>query len=145
MSRIGKNPITIPAGVTVEINSNVVSVSGKLGKLTQNFDGVSIKIEEGIIALEFPNLSIFLMEEESYESYSAKAGRAALLPGNSAPAIISCAVETKQDVDSALKRALEFGGKAPGAAAIDASFGGYIGYVSDPEGHLWEIVCPKPN
>jgi large subunit ribosomal protein L6 len=49
MSRIGKNPITIPAGVTVEINSNVISVSGKLGKLTQTFDGVSIKVEEGVV------------------------------------------------------------------------------------------------
>lgn len=85
------------------------------------------------------------MEKESYESYSIKARRAALLPGNSAPAIISCAVETKQGVDSARERALEFGGKAAGSAAIDTSFGGYIGYVSDPEGHLWEIACPKPN
>ncbi len=103
------------------------------------------KIEEGIIALEFPNLSVFLMEKTSYESYSIKAGRAALLPGNSAPAIISCAVETKQDVDHALEQAVKSGGDAPVAAAIDPSFGGYIGYVSDPDGHLWEIVCPKPD
>jgi predicted lactoylglutathione lyase len=123
----------------------VTELEKTLGFYKGVFGFSDAKIEEGIIALEFPNLSIFLMEKASYESYSAKAGRAALLPGDSAPVIISCAVETKQDVDSALERALEFGGKAPGAAAIDASFGGYIGYVSDPEGHLWEIVCPKPN
>lgn len=52
MSRIGKSPITIPAGVTVEINSDVITVSGKLGKLTQSFDGVSIKIEDGVVYVE---------------------------------------------------------------------------------------------
>ena len=33
MSRIGKNPISIPAGVTVEVNENTVTVKGKLGQL----------------------------------------------------------------------------------------------------------------
>ena len=37
MSRIGKNPIAIPAGVTVEINDSIVTVKGKLGQLTQNY------------------------------------------------------------------------------------------------------------
>lgn len=101
------------------------------------------KIEEGILSLEFPNMSLFLMEKESFESYTNKANRTALLPGDSAPSVISCAVETKQDVDNAIERAIEYGGTAPGAAAIDPSFGGYIGYVSDPEGHLWELVWPN--
>lgn len=101
------------------------------------------QIEEGIIALEFPNLSLFLMEKEGYESYTKKANRAALMPGVSAPAVISCAVETKQDVDRALERAKQYGGTAPGAAEVDASSGGYAGYVTDPEGHLWELVCPN--
>lgn len=35
MSRIGKLPITIPAGVTVTINGNVVTVKGKEGELSQ--------------------------------------------------------------------------------------------------------------
>ncbi|WP_215399176.1 VOC family protein [Rheinheimera oceanensis] len=71
--------------------------------------------------------------------------RLALLPGASAPAIISCAIETKQEVDLALERAKEFGGAVPAEPAVDPSFGGYIGYVSDPEGHLWELVCPAPK
>ncbi|TYR35812.1 hypothetical protein FXV77_12105 [Sphingobacterium phlebotomi] len=29
-----------------------------------------------------------------------------------------------------------------GKAAIDESYGGYIGYISDPDGHLWELVYP---
>lgn len=101
------------------------------------------RIEEGILSLELPNLSLFLMEKIGYESYTKKANRAALMPGASAPAVISCAVETKQDVDRALERAKQYGGTAPGAAEVDASSGGYTGYITDPEGHLWEIVCPN--
>ncbi|PZR22891.1 MAG: 50S ribosomal protein L6 [Flavobacterium psychrophilum] len=52
MSRIGKNPITIPAGVTVEVNGNVVSVKGKKGQLTQDFSDVTVKIEEGQVLVE---------------------------------------------------------------------------------------------
>ncbi|SIQ27356.1 50S ribosomal protein L6 [Maribacter ulvicola] len=47
MSRIGNNPVAIPEGVTVEINDNIISVKGKLGELTQEFSGVSIKVEDG--------------------------------------------------------------------------------------------------
>jgi large subunit ribosomal protein L6 len=52
MSRIGKNPITIPAGVTVEINGNVVTVKGKKGQLSQDFTDVTVKIEEGQVIVE---------------------------------------------------------------------------------------------
>ncbi len=52
MSRIGKNPVAIPAGVTVEVNDNVVTVKGKLGELSQEFSGVSIKIEEENVVVE---------------------------------------------------------------------------------------------
>jgi len=52
MSRIGKNPVTIPAGVTVEVNGNVVSVKGKKGQLTQDFSDVSVKVEEGQVLVE---------------------------------------------------------------------------------------------
>ena len=33
MSRVGKTPIKLPAGVSVTISKNLVEVSGKLGKL----------------------------------------------------------------------------------------------------------------
>jgi large subunit ribosomal protein L6 len=33
MSRIGKSPIAIPEGVTVEINNDLVTVKGKLMRL----------------------------------------------------------------------------------------------------------------
>ena len=52
MSRIGNNPITIPEGVTVDIKDNVISVKGKLGELSQSFDGVAIKNEEGNLTVD---------------------------------------------------------------------------------------------
>ncbi len=42
MSRIGKSPIAIPAGVTVEVKDAVVTVKGKLGELSQAFSDVSV-------------------------------------------------------------------------------------------------------
>ncbi len=55
MSRIGKSPIAIPDGVTVEIEGNVVTVKGKLGELSQNIDEIAIKNEDGILRLERPS------------------------------------------------------------------------------------------
>lgn len=55
MSRIGKNPITIPEGVTVEIKDNTVTAKGKLGELTQEIEEISVKIEDGVITLERPS------------------------------------------------------------------------------------------
>ena len=47
MSRIGNNPVAIPEGVTVDVKENVVTVKGKLGELTQPFDSIDIKVEDG--------------------------------------------------------------------------------------------------
>jgi len=52
MSRIGNNPVAIPEGVTVDINGNVVTVKGKLGELTQEFNAVSVKVEDGKVLVE---------------------------------------------------------------------------------------------
>ena len=55
MSRIGKNPVAIPEGVTLDITDNQITVKGKLGELTQEFSTISIKIEEGHVILERPS------------------------------------------------------------------------------------------
>lgn len=52
MSRIGKNPITVPEGVTVEIKDNMITAKGKLGELTQEYSDIDIKFEDGTITLE---------------------------------------------------------------------------------------------
>ena len=51
MSRIGNNPITIPEGVTVDIQPSKVVVKGKLGELTQDYSEVEIKNEDGTITI----------------------------------------------------------------------------------------------
>jgi large subunit ribosomal protein L6 len=55
MSRIGKNPVAIPQGVTVDVKDNVITVKGKLGELTQNFSDVSVKVEDGQVLVERPS------------------------------------------------------------------------------------------
>ncbi|WP_430412039.1 50S ribosomal protein L6 [Kordia sp.] len=57
MSRIGKNPVSIPSGVTVDIKEGQVTVKGKLGELIQQVDGITVKQEEGQLVLERPSES----------------------------------------------------------------------------------------
>ena len=52
MSRIGKNPITIPEGVAVSINDDIISIKGKLGELHQKFSHVSFKVDSNILTVE---------------------------------------------------------------------------------------------
>ena len=57
MSRIGKQPIAVPAGVTVTISeSNEVVVKGPKGTLTQSFDtAMNIALEENNVVVTRPN------------------------------------------------------------------------------------------
>lgn len=102
-----------------------------------------IQIEEGIITVELPNLSLFLMEINAFETYSRKAGLGVQFPKDNVGTIISCALLTKEDVDTALENAPNYGGTVTNKASIDETYGGYIGYISDPDGHLWELVFPR--
>ena len=50
MSRIGKLPIAIPAGITVEVNGNVVTVKGAKGTLTQDFSkNVAVEVQDNTV------------------------------------------------------------------------------------------------
>ena len=56
MSRIGKMPISIPAGVDVTINDNVVTVKGPKGTLTREFSSsMIIEKGDGVITVSRPN------------------------------------------------------------------------------------------
>jgi len=56
MSRIGNNPITLPEGITFDINENVVTVKGKLGELSQEIAGdITVKVEEGSVIVARPS------------------------------------------------------------------------------------------
>ena len=58
MSRIGKLPIVIPAGVTVDYKDGVVSVKGPKGELSQKVDSsIIVKIEDGRMTFEIDEKS----------------------------------------------------------------------------------------
>ena len=52
MSRIGKLPISIPAGVTVTLKDDVVTVKGPKGEMSQYVNpAINVAIEEGHVVL----------------------------------------------------------------------------------------------
>ena len=56
MSRIGRKPIVIPAGVEVTIKDSTVTVKGPKGELSQTFDNkLGIKLEDGNINVTRPS------------------------------------------------------------------------------------------
>ena len=79
MSRIGKLPVVIPAGVSVDYKDNVITVKGPKGELNQQINpAINLTMEDGHITFE---------EGEVYEkrdlapnfSQTKESGR----PGNS--------------------------------------------------------------
>ena len=56
MSRIGKAPIEIPAGVTVTVNGDNVTVKGPKGELSQKVNpDLTVKVEDGHVVLTRPS------------------------------------------------------------------------------------------
>ena len=56
MSRIGKAPITVPAGVSIQVKDNVVTVKGPKGELSQYVNPeINVAIEDGVIELTRPS------------------------------------------------------------------------------------------
>ena len=56
MSRIGKAPIAIPAGVTVKVSGDVVTVKGPKGELSQKINPeLQITVEDGHLTLTRPS------------------------------------------------------------------------------------------
>ena len=56
MSRIGKSPIAIPAGVTVQVNGNVVTVKGPKGELSQEINpDIHVAVEDGHVIVTRPD------------------------------------------------------------------------------------------
>ncbi|MGO1580362.1 MAG: 50S ribosomal protein L6 [Peptoniphilaceae bacterium] len=56
MSRIGKKPIQIPAGVDIKVVDNTVTVKGPKGELSQSFDKeMLIEIEDATLSVTRPS------------------------------------------------------------------------------------------
>jgi large subunit ribosomal protein L6 len=56
MSRIGRLPITVPAGVEVKVDGNVVSVKGSKGELSHTVASpIQVSLEENTVTVSRPN------------------------------------------------------------------------------------------
>lgn len=56
MSRIGKLPIAIPSGVTIDVKNNVVTVKGNGAELSQELTGgITVSIEDGQLTVNRPS------------------------------------------------------------------------------------------
>lgn len=56
MSRIGKKPIEIPAGVDVKLENNTVTVKGPKGELKESFDkDMILELKDGVLTVNRPN------------------------------------------------------------------------------------------
>lgn len=56
MSRIGKKPVVIPAGVTVELNGHTMTVKGPKGELTRELvPNIKLEINDNVITFSRPD------------------------------------------------------------------------------------------
>jgi len=55
MSRIGNNPISIPEGVSVDIQQDKIIIKGKLGELTQAYDVVTFSLKDSVLKVKRPS------------------------------------------------------------------------------------------
>ena len=59
MSRIGKLPVSSPAGVTIDVKDGLVTVKGKLGELSQKVDkDIKVEVEGNSIVVSRPTEQI---------------------------------------------------------------------------------------
>ena len=65
MSRIGKAPIVIPAGVTVQVDGNNVTVKGPKGQLSETVaSDITVKVEDGHIVFDVQHFSEYVIAAE---------------------------------------------------------------------------------
>lgn len=55
MSRIGKKPLSVPSGVTITIDKNLVTVKGPKGELRQDIDpDIKVSLDGSVLTVERP-------------------------------------------------------------------------------------------
>ncbi len=90
MSRIGKQPITLPDGVTASVNADVITVKGKNGELSQSFDAMAVTIEVADGAVNLTN------NNDRVKAYRAKHGLYRSLIANM---VTGCSIGFKRELE----------------------------------------------
>jgi len=129
MSKIGKAPVTVPAGVTASVDGQTVKVKGPKGALEVNVvDEIDVKMENGAI--------LFALRGES-NRHKAMWGLSRTLVAN-----------LVEGVTKGFEKKLEISGVGYRAAVQGKSLNLALGFSHDvnypiPEGI--QIVTPKPT
>lgn len=91
--------------------------------------------QEGIVFIQMGCMALALF------NHDALAEDATVPPGGGGFRGVTLAynARTKEEVDQVMKLAVTAGGRAMRPTAA-ASWGGYMGYFADPDGHLWEVA-----
>jgi len=56
MSRIGKKPVAVPVGVKAAVSGNIITIEGKLGKLTYAFDkNFKVEVKDNSVSVARPS------------------------------------------------------------------------------------------
>lgn len=129
MSRIGKKPISVPAGVVVELNDNVVTVKGPKGTLEKKFS------KDMIIAIESNEITVNRPSEE--KMHKALHGLTRTLIANMV-----------EGVTTGYSKTLEIEGVGYRAVKQGINLVMNLGYshqVIVPEGNGISIEVPSPN
>lgn len=125
------NPVTTVLSLPVaDLDRSTRFYRDGLGLTPSDPDG-------SVVAIELPNLSLFLIRQDEYQTYLDRAGMPELAPIGSGACILSAAIATRDEVEQVASRASSAGGTVEGPAEHDGSF---TAYVRDPDGHLWELV-----
>lgn len=90
MSRIGKQPIPLPDGVTAAISGDVISVKGKNGELSQAYDSMAVTVEVNDGAVTLTN------NNERVKAFRAKHGLYRSLISNM---VIGCSTGFKRELE----------------------------------------------
>jgi predicted lactoylglutathione lyase len=102
-------------------------------------DGLGLLYEDkedhAIFSLE-GQLMVMLLPRRDFASFVDLAGQEMAPPGTS-QMILTYFADSPDEVDAILERAGDY---APTGEAADDRAWGYSGYLSDPDGHIWEIL-----
>lgn len=127
--------------MAMQVSAVMIGVQDLQRAKTFYGDGLGCKLDK-----DFPTFVSFDLGEGSSElalyGWGAAAEDAGVPPDGSGFRGVSFhyLVASQDDVDDVLAKATEAGGTLAKAGHA-APWGGYFGYFSDPDGHLWKVAA----